>query len=397
MKKSFIKIAAVIAALAIITAGALISVKALFVSIGNDLDTVNGLLDTHPLEPSDNDGYKNILICGSDKRPMDKTPGYSNTRTDLMMLISVENKTHTASFLTLPRDVIVKNGDSKCKLNEVLSYSGDAQTLVNVIKDSFALQVDEVVILNWQNFVDLYDVMFAEGITVDLTELEKASVNYVINTMNFDFGYERPFEYCFEDPNDSTGYFGFDQLAFMKCELNLVAGTIDDEPDGQPIDGVGHALNIFEEQSTYLSSHMFNANRCLRAVGYPEFSEAKKSYSLNSHQMLGYLRMRSAYVDQDSARQRNMLNVAVKGIPQALVFISSKNERARVVKQLSAKDMQIYTSYSDISDLFDDISTVRNFELGKVVDGYTRTSVPYFLNGNYKEQTARLFDVDIEE
>lgn len=106
-------------------------------------------------------GFFNILICATDEE---------ETRTDTMMIATLDEKNGTISLTSLPRDTIVDNGEAVPKLNGVYGLAGGgeegAEALMDQVKTLLGFRPDGYVIINYQVFKDAVDAM--GGVTFDV-------------------------------------------------------------------------------------------------------------------------------------------------------------------------------------------------------------------------------------
>ena len=106
-------------------------------------------------------GFYNILICATDEE---------QTRTDTMMLLSLDEKNSTVSLTSLPRDTIVDNGASVPKLNGVYGIAGGgtegAEAVKSQLKSLLGFEPDAYVIINYQVFKDVVNAL--GGVTFDV-------------------------------------------------------------------------------------------------------------------------------------------------------------------------------------------------------------------------------------
>ena len=114
----------------------------------------------------------NILLLGTDNRD-EIEGGYS--RTDSMIVLSVNTKTNEAKLTSLMRDTWVKiPGHGKNKLNAACVYGGPELTMTT-IDDAFGIDVDDYVLINITGMAEIIDVL--GGIELDVTEEERKALN----------------------------------------------------------------------------------------------------------------------------------------------------------------------------------------------------------------------------
>ena len=135
----------------------------------NSIDT--GSLEKHSY--AHKDGIKNILILGSDARP-----GENVSRTDSMMILTIDNVNDSLKITSLARDAFVNiPGYGYSKLTHAYAY-GKEKLLIDTIESNFEIDLDDVVLINFQSFISIIDSI--GGVTVDVTEDEMAEMNKFI-------------------------------------------------------------------------------------------------------------------------------------------------------------------------------------------------------------------------
>ena len=133
------------------------------------------------------DGRVNILMMGIDRRPGEAFV----SRTDTIMLLSVDPATDTASILSIPRDLYVEiPGYGQDRVNTALVYGsqqGDyldgAALAMQTVSYNLNVPVDHFILVDFGAFVRTIDLL--GGITVD--------VPYEINDPEYpdmDYGYD---------------------------------------------------------------------------------------------------------------------------------------------------------------------------------------------------------------
>lgn len=108
----------------------------------------------------------NILLVGSDSRDPDAEMG----RSDTMILVSYNKADNKATALSFLRDSLVEiDGHGQSKLGHTFAYGGVGLT-INTINKQFGLDIQDYVIVNFENLVGIIDEL--GGIKVKLTEEE---------------------------------------------------------------------------------------------------------------------------------------------------------------------------------------------------------------------------------
>ncbi len=112
----------------------------------------------------------NILLLGTDRRPGETDP----TRTDTMIVLHYDPKTHTIGMLSIPRDLWVQiPGDGENRINmayplgEIRKYPGGGPALVKeTVRRVIGYPIDYYVMINFDGFRRLIDLI--GGIDVDV-------------------------------------------------------------------------------------------------------------------------------------------------------------------------------------------------------------------------------------
>ncbi len=132
-------------------------------------DSAPVLTTTEPAALSDGD--LNILLLGADARPEEEIP----TRTDAIVLVHLDADSHQVSMLSLPRDLWVTypRGYGEGRINAAYAIGenrfgpgGGAALVKSTISKLLDLEVDYFVLINFQGFEKLIDLI--GDITVDV-------------------------------------------------------------------------------------------------------------------------------------------------------------------------------------------------------------------------------------
>lgn len=170
--------------------------------------------DTSILEKSDyktEKGITNILLAGTDARNVNE-----NSRTDSMMILTIDSKNKSLKLTSLARDTYVDiPGHGKAKLNAAYAYGG-INLLIDTIETNFELDIQEYAIVNFFSFMDIVDTL--GGVTVDVKSDEINELNKFIPEC-FKFGeYSGSINYI-----KSSGYQklnGYQALAYGRIRKN---------------------------------------------------------------------------------------------------------------------------------------------------------------------------------
>ena len=119
----------------------------------------------------------NILLVGSDTRDLEKAG-----RTDAMFVLSINKETKKLWISSLQRDMWVDLPDgSTGKINSA-NMIGGIDMLVETVENVFAINIDNYVTVNFDDFIALADM--AGGITVTMTADEIYYMNLHIMEVN---------------------------------------------------------------------------------------------------------------------------------------------------------------------------------------------------------------------
>ena len=108
----------------------------------------------------------NVLLVGTDSRD----PNAEMGRSDTMILVSYNKAQNKATAMSFLRDSLVEiDGYGQSKLGHTFAYGGVGLT-INTINKQFDLDIQNYVIVNFENLVGIIDEL--GGIQVNLTEEE---------------------------------------------------------------------------------------------------------------------------------------------------------------------------------------------------------------------------------
>ena len=145
-----------------------------YIYTNNMLNRLNKIdVDKDKLGIVDVDGYVNFLVMGVDSRDMNDSKG---SRTDALILISLEEKTNKVKLTSIYRDTMLKIGDSDKydKITHAFAYGGPANT-VKSINQSMDINIDKFVVINWKTVVDMINA--AGGVTLNIEDYEIDEMN----------------------------------------------------------------------------------------------------------------------------------------------------------------------------------------------------------------------------
>ena len=122
-------------------------------------------------------GYRNILLLGIDARDMQSD---ENTRSDAMIIVSIEEETKEIRMISIYRDTYLDLGGrvGLDKLTHAYFYGGAQQT-VAAINKNMDLNIEEFMVVNWKSVADAVDAL--GGVEIDVQESEISELNKYIN------------------------------------------------------------------------------------------------------------------------------------------------------------------------------------------------------------------------
>ncbi|ROR28612.1 LytR family transcriptional attenuator [Mobilisporobacter senegalensis] len=135
-----------------------------------DIDLNN--ISQNEINNPDMKNYRNIAFFGVDSRANDLK---KNTRSDSIMIMSINKKTKKVKLASIYRDTYVNvEGHGYTKLNHAYSYGGPELAL-STINTNFDLNCTEFVTVNFSALTNVIDLL--GGITLNIEENELKHVN----------------------------------------------------------------------------------------------------------------------------------------------------------------------------------------------------------------------------
>ncbi|WP_167955779.1 LCP family protein [Anaerosporobacter faecicola] len=117
-------------------------------------------------------GYRNIAVFGVDSRANDLK---KNTRSDSIMIVSINKKTKDIKVCSIYRDTYVHIKDhGYTKINHAYAYGGP-ELAINTINENFDLDITDFVTVNFSAVTNVVDLL--GGITLDIQKDELKHVN----------------------------------------------------------------------------------------------------------------------------------------------------------------------------------------------------------------------------
>lgn len=123
-------------------------------------------------------GITNILLAGTDGRP-----GEENSRSDAMMILTIDSKNKSLKLTSLNRDTYVNiPGHGEQKLTHAYAYGG-ANLLVETIENNFEVDIQNYAVVDFYSFMDIVDAL--GGVEVDVHENEIKEINKFIKNETY--------------------------------------------------------------------------------------------------------------------------------------------------------------------------------------------------------------------
>ena len=120
-------------------------------------------------------GITNILLLSSDARP-----GEDVSRSDSIMILTIDNTNKKLKVTSLMRDMLVKiDGHGEEKLNHAFAYGGPTKT-IETIQNNFGIKLNNYVIVDFNAFVKVIDAINGIEVTVKDYELDELN-KYILD------------------------------------------------------------------------------------------------------------------------------------------------------------------------------------------------------------------------
>lgn len=136
-----------------------------------DSNADQGILNSNDYKSED--GITNVLLVGTDGRP-----GEKSSRSDAMMILTIDNKNKNLKLTSLGRDSYVNSpGKGNIKLTESYAHGG-VNLLVETIEKNFKLDIQNYAIVDFYSFMDIIDAL--GGVSVEVKQNEINELNKFI-------------------------------------------------------------------------------------------------------------------------------------------------------------------------------------------------------------------------
>lgn len=137
------------------------------------LNTVNraDLKSSANLYKHEVDGYTNILLLGVDTRDLNEV---KNSRTDMIMIASINNSTDEITLTSVYRDTYLQMGDTSTydKITHA-HYYGSTEMSIASINRAMDLDIDQYALVNFKGVADAVDAMGGLEINVEDYEIDE--------------------------------------------------------------------------------------------------------------------------------------------------------------------------------------------------------------------------------
>ncbi len=119
------------------------------------------------------DGYTNILLLGVDTRDLSEV---KNSRTDMIMIASINNSTSEITLTSIYRDTYLQMGDTSTydKITHA-HYYGSTEMTIASINRALDLDIDQYALVNFKGVADAIDAM--GGLEIDVEDYEIEQLN----------------------------------------------------------------------------------------------------------------------------------------------------------------------------------------------------------------------------
>ena len=181
--------------------------------MGNMHDSKLNTESLDDLSYANKDGIRNILIMGSDARPGEKT-----SRTDSMMILTIDKIHKDIKITSLARDTFVDiPGYGYSKLTHAYAF-GKEDLLIKTIEKNFGIDINDFVLINFESFIAIIDSL--GGVTVDVTENEINELNkFIPETYKWSTNEDKGEMKLIEHPGEQK-LNGYQALSFARIRHN---------------------------------------------------------------------------------------------------------------------------------------------------------------------------------
>ena len=109
---------------------------------------------------------ENILLLGVDSNGPDSDP-FENTRTDTIMLVSIDNTSKSVNVISIPRDSKVYiEGHGIDKINAAHATGGTDLT-IKTVQDMFGVKIDHFILINYEGLKEIIKILGTIPVNVE--------------------------------------------------------------------------------------------------------------------------------------------------------------------------------------------------------------------------------------
>lgn len=270
--------------------------------------------DGNPLTPNNPnqeyivDGIENILVLGLDRRSDGEV-----TRSDTIMVATIDNKNDSLKLTSLMRDIYVSiPGHRDNKLNTAYAFGG-VELAMKTVNENFDLNIKRYVVLDFDAFEGIIDAV--GGISLELTRAETRAINRNLDKRAKTDG-SNPSQYYIDDAGIHT-LNGRQALAFAR------------------IRDIGNDDFDRVERQQIVLSKLFDKAKTLNPLRFPSLLSAILPYvetNFTTFEILSLATTVLGFEDKQVHRFRLPVNGAfspqtVRGGASALVLDFDKNNQ----------------------------------------------------------------------
>lgn len=200
-----------------------------------------------------------ILFVGIDDSE-ERDQGDSNSRSDALMLATLNNKSKTVKLVSIPRDslVYIPEVGYEDKINHAHAYGG-TRASIETVEELFEIPVDYYVKMNFDAFIDVVDALGGIEAEVPYTLLEKDQFDR--NTVQLEPGFQKldgreALALARTRKQDNDLERGKRQQMILKSIMKEAASASSFTKYGDVIDAVGDNMKTdmtFEEMKSFFA------------------------------------------------------------------------------------------------------------------------------------------------
>lgn len=172
--------------------------------------TLSGICGTLDLDGFEKDtgGLVNVLLVGVDG---------SETRSDTVILASMNFKNKEVSMMSIPRDTRVKYNGAYDKLTHLFSYDTTGQTTLDAVKDITGADIHYMAIVNFDGFTNVIDEL--GGINLEVPDLGRGGMYYSDPVQNLEIALKAGYQHL--DGEQAQGFVRF-RSGYANADLGRI-------------------------------------------------------------------------------------------------------------------------------------------------------------------------------